>query len=82
MILFVQYRYEMLCKAFRFSKVFTSLALFALLIAPLNAFPWVINGLVEANVSLKRVQRFLDVEITSIENYYETVPTETALALG
>ena len=36
--------------------VFTSLALFNVLIAPLNAFPWVVNGIVEAVVSLRRLQ--------------------------
>ncbi len=37
--------------------VFTSLALFSVLIAPLNSFPWVINGCVEAAVSVRRLQR-------------------------
>jgi hypothetical protein len=41
------------------SVVFTSLALFNVLIAPLNAFPWVVNGVVEAMVSLKRIQTYL-----------------------
>ncbi|KAK9791817.1 hypothetical protein WJX73_008914 [Symbiochloris irregularis] len=41
------------------SIVFTSLALFNVLIAPLNAFPWVINGIVEAVVSVRRLQKFL-----------------------
>ncbi|CAF3572283.1 unnamed protein product [Rotaria sordida] len=58
------------------AKVFTSLALFALLISPLNAFPWVINGLVEAHVSLKRVQRFINVEPTYLEEYYENIPID------
>ena len=40
------------------SKVFTSLALFNVLIAPLNAFPWVVNGIVEAVVSMRRLQRW------------------------
>jgi hypothetical protein len=39
--------------------VFTSLALFNVLIAPLNAFPWVVNGVVEALVSLRRIQTYL-----------------------
>ena len=39
--------------------VFTSLALFNVLIAPLNSFPWVLNGTVEAVVSLRRLQGFL-----------------------
>lgn len=37
--------------------VFTSLALFNVLIGPLNAFPWVLNGVVEAIVSLRRLER-------------------------
>lgn len=41
--------------------VFTSMALLNMLIVPLNAFPWVLNGLTEAWVSLKRIQRMLDV---------------------
>lgn len=41
------------------SVVFTSLALFNVLIAPLNAFPWVINGVVEALVSIQRLEVFL-----------------------
>lgn len=32
------------------ARVFTTLALFNLLIMPLNAFPWVLNGIVEAKV--------------------------------
>jgi ATPase subunit of ABC transporter with duplicated ATPase domains len=41
------------------SVVFTCLALFNVLIAPLNAFPWVVNGVVEAFVSLHRIQAYL-----------------------
>lgn len=52
------------------TKVFTSLALFNMLINPLNAFPWVINGLVQANVSLKRVQQFLKLENLNWLSYY------------
>jgi len=37
------------------------MALLNMLIGPLNAFPWVLNGLTEAWVSLKRIQRMLDV---------------------
>ena len=35
------------------ATVFTSLALFNMMMMPLNAFPWVLNGLVEAWVSMK-----------------------------
>ena len=44
------------------ARVFTSLALFATLIRPLNSFPWVINGLVEGRVSALRVYDFLCAE--------------------
>lgn len=43
------------------ATAFASVALLNMLISPLNAFPWVLNGLVEAYVSLKRVQTYLDV---------------------
>eukprot|EP00741_Cyanophora_paradoxa_P013906 tig00020723_g13424.t1 len=41
------------------ATVFPALALFQMLVHPINAFPWVVNGLVEANVSRRRVQRLL-----------------------
>jgi ATP-binding cassette subfamily C (CFTR/MRP) protein 10 len=62
--------------------VFTSLALFALLISPLNSFPWVINGLVESHVSLKRVQRFIDIEPVALGDYYEDIPINPEPSLG
>jgi ABC-type multidrug transport system fused ATPase/permease subunit len=54
--------FTLLVKNFCF-QVFTSIALLNMLIAPLNAFPWVLNGLTEAWVSLKRIQRLLEVRI-------------------
>jgi ATP-binding cassette subfamily C (CFTR/MRP) protein 10 len=53
-----------------FSKVFTSLALFNMLIAPLNAFPWVINGLVQAIISLRRIQSYLNIDNLNWSQYY------------
>jgi ABC-type multidrug transport system fused ATPase/permease subunit len=41
------------------SKVFTTLALLNMLIFPMNAFSWVINGFIEARVSLRRVAAVL-----------------------
>ncbi|VDP78169.1 unnamed protein product [Echinostoma caproni] len=35
--------------------VFTCLSLFGMLIGPMNAFPWVINGVIEAIVSVRRL---------------------------
>ncbi len=46
------------------------MALFSILISPLNAFPWVLNGLVEAWVSAKRVQEFLRLEELDLDRYY------------
>lgn len=43
------------------ATVFTSMALLNMLIGPLNAFPWVLNGVTEAWVSIKRIQRLIDV---------------------
>ncbi|XP_065867125.1 ABC transporter C family member 13 isoform X1 [Euphorbia lathyris] len=41
------------------ATVFTCLALFNNLISPLNSFPWVINGLIDAFISTKRLSKFL-----------------------
>lgn len=43
-----------------------------MLISPLNAFPWVLNGLVEAWVSLKRVQEFIVLKDLDLEQYYSS----------
>ena len=41
-----------------------------MLIFPLNVFPWVINGLIEAWVSLNRVNRFLKLEELDWQEFY------------
>lgn len=51
--------------------VFTTVALINMLIAPLNAFPWVLNGLMEAWVSIKRIQTLLDLPDVDTESYYD-----------
>lgn len=48
-----------------------------MLISPLNAFPWVLNGLMEAWVSLKRVQKFLSIEEFDSDKYYTTTTEDT-----
>lgn len=40
-------------------QVFTSLSLLNMLIVPINAIPWVLNGVIEAWVSVKRVSSYL-----------------------
>uniref|UniRef100_A0A914ZIQ8 ABC-type xenobiotic transporter n=1 Tax=Parascaris univalens TaxID=6257 RepID=A0A914ZIQ8_PARUN len=52
------------------AKVFTSLALVNILIMPLNAFPWVLSGLVEAFVSIRRLDKFFDLENIDIGSLY------------
>lgn len=52
-------------------QVFTSMALFNMLISPLNAFPWVLNGLMEAWVSVKRIQAFLSLDNLDLTGYYQ-----------
>lgn len=37
------------------AEIFTSIALLNMLIYPMNAFPWVVNGIVEARVSARRI---------------------------
>ena len=43
-----------------------------MLIGPLNAFPWVINGLMEAWVSLRRVSAFLKLPDQDLHLYYSS----------
>ncbi|XP_066451295.1 ATP-binding cassette sub-family C member 10 [Eleutherodactylus coqui] len=54
------------------AKVFTTLALVGMLILPLNNFPWVLNGVLEAKVSLDRVQGFLALPEQDMLRYYRT----------
>lgn len=55
------------------STTYTSVALLYMLIGPLNAFPWVLNGLIEAWVSLRRVQKLMDVPNLDYANYYNPI---------
>lgn len=48
-----------------------------MLISPLNAFPWVLNGLIEAWVSLKRVQEFMWLKELNLAEYYVDMPPFT-----
>ncbi|XP_047433724.1 ATP-binding cassette sub-family C member 10 [Mugil cephalus] len=58
------------------AKVFTTLALVGMLIIPLNAFPWVLNGILEAKVSLERIQRFFKLTNQDLQAYYALVSPE------
>ena len=50
--------------------VFTSLALLGMLIMPLNAFPWVLNGLMESWISIKRLQKLFDLHPLELKKHY------------
>ncbi|XP_060844608.1 ATP-binding cassette sub-family C member 10 [Rhopalosiphum padi] len=58
------------------SKVFTSMALLHMLITPLNAFPWILNGVTEAWVSVKRIQRLIEVDDLQSQSYYSLMPVQ------
>ncbi|XP_061583426.1 ATP-binding cassette sub-family C member 10 [Cololabis saira] len=58
------------------AKVFTTLALVGMLIVPLNAFPWVLNGILEAKVSLQRIQRFFKLTNQDLPAYYALISPE------
>lgn len=51
-------------------QVFTTLALVGMLIVPLNCFPWVLNSVLEAKVSLERIQRFFKLTNQDLQAYY------------
>ena len=64
------------------AEVFTTLALLNMLIFPMNAFPWVVNGCVEAAVSLKRVVAVLGGEGGKSLYLREDIPNEDGAAAG
>ncbi|XP_044748946.1 ATP-binding cassette sub-family C member 10 [Coccinella septempunctata] len=53
------------------ATVFTGIALLNMLISPLNAFPWVLNGLTEAWVSMKRIQKLLNLTEVDLKDFYD-----------
>ena len=52
------------------ARVFTSFALVSILILPLNAYPWVLNSLVEAWVSKNRVDKFFKLKSMQANHIY------------
>ncbi|NXO61500.1 MRP7 protein, partial [Phainopepla nitens] len=64
------------------TKVFTALALVGMLLLPLNAFPWVLNAILEAKVSLDRIQQFFELVDQDLEAYYALdSPSDTAAVM-
>lgn len=72
--------YYLMGNQLKAASVFTTLALLNMLIAPLNAFPWILNGLTEAWVSLKRVQRFFDEKDSNLKEYFDQEPVEKRMS--
>jgi len=64
------YRGDADCAVTVAMQVFTTLALVGMLILPLNCFPWVLSGVLEAYVSLERIQRFLQLPNQDLQAYY------------
>jgi ABC-type multidrug transport system fused ATPase/permease subunit len=63
------------------ARVFTSLTLLNMLVVPLNALPWILQGLVECYVSLQRLQTVFDLK----SNHHapqpmQDMPTEISLS--
>nr|XP_033794309.1 multidrug resistance-associated protein 7-like isoform X2 [Geotrypetes seraphini] len=54
------------------SKVFTALALIGMLVYPLNMFPWMVNQILQAKVSLDRIQQFLELSDQDLDSYYSS----------
>nr|CAB3219632.1 multidrug resistance-associated protein 7-like [Phallusia mammillata] len=64
------------------AKVFTVVALINMLISPLNAFPWVINGLMEAWISINRLEKFVMTPNFNADEYYnDNMPHEKVVSL-
>ncbi|XP_076880787.1 ATP-binding cassette sub-family C member 10 [Brachyhypopomus gauderio] len=74
--------YVLLGNTLTAAKVFTTLALVGMLILPLNSFPWVLNGTLEAKVSLDRIQNFLMLHNQDFSAYYsQEFPKEPLTAV-
>ncbi|KAG8239358.1 hypothetical protein J437_LFUL018888, partial [Ladona fulva] len=61
------------------ATVFTTVALLNMLISPLNAFPWVMNGLIEAWVSIKRIEKLIKLPDHAVGNFFSKVPANQAM---
>ncbi|KAL6469214.1 hypothetical protein MHYP_G00227380 [Metynnis hypsauchen] len=73
--------YVLLGNSLTAAKVFTTLALVGMLILPLNSFPWVLNGTLEAKVSLDRIQQFLLLHNQDFTAYYSQASPEDPLTV-
>uniref|UniRef100_A0A914I1R5 Uncharacterized protein n=1 Tax=Globodera rostochiensis TaxID=31243 RepID=A0A914I1R5_GLORO len=63
------------------AKVFTTLALINILIMPLNAFPWVLSGIINGMVSKRRFDAFFAIHCGDQQQNIVT-PSEEGVLLG
>lgn len=80
-LVFGTYAYVNGTESLTSSKVFTSLALLSMLIMPLNALPWVLNGLIEALVSVRRLDKFLKLVEMDPNTDYGLITESSDIAL-
>lgn len=66
------------------ATVFTCLALFNNLISPLNSFPWVINGLIDAFISSRRLSNYLSCpeNVSGLLLSYQSIQEDMAVVLS
>ncbi|KAJ1148481.1 hypothetical protein NDU88_001316 [Pleurodeles waltl] len=57
------------------ATVYPTFCLIDLLIVPLNNLPWLLTSIVEAKVSLDRIERFLQVPDQDVDSCYVTAPS-------
>ncbi|XP_033736229.1 multidrug resistance-associated protein 7-like isoform X2 [Pecten maximus] len=63
--------YSMIGKAITAAKMFTCLALFMKLLGSLNDLPYTFNSIMQAVISLERIERFVALEDIDFNKYYE-----------
>ncbi|XP_078503539.1 ATP-binding cassette sub-family C member 10-like isoform X2 [Lissotriton helveticus] len=66
--------YIMLGHQLSTATVYPSFCLIDMLIVSLNNIPWTLTSIVEAKVSLNRIERFLQVPDQDVDSYYVTAP--------
>ncbi|XP_033736227.1 multidrug resistance-associated protein 7-like [Pecten maximus] len=69
--------YSMMGNTLTAAKMFASLALFLKLLGSLNHLPWVVNGIMEAIISLGRIEKFVALQDIDLKSYYARLPEST-----
>lgn len=61
-------------------RVYPTISLFNIIILPINAIPWVVNGMVEAHVSLVRLHEYMS--DSNIEKLHQVISSESPRQSG